>query len=197
MDKTEGRKKSKSSKKKESSRETNGLAMRIRSTNSEKEAEALVKTKNITLLRQEIVWYHQKNKHMVSRGEGSVTLHGGSNRHLVALLPGGRRRRYHLGTRRSPSLPLHRPSRRSARTYPARGRHPRPRQPARHRARRRRPRPRRRRRKLRQRRPALPRCTMWRSRRAVSAQNKKEGISTTRAKTLTYTHEESFSHTVS
>ena len=36
VDKTEGRKKSKSSKKKESSRETNGLAMRIRSTNSEK-----------------------------------------------------------------------------------------------------------------------------------------------------------------
>ena len=57
VDRTEG-KNQKAVKKKESSRETNGLAMRIRSTNSEKEAEALVKTKNITLLRQEIVWYH-------------------------------------------------------------------------------------------------------------------------------------------
>ena len=143
--------------------------------------------------------YRRKNYRdrecVVSHKQQHISLEGSLYRTtLVALLPRGRGD--HLGTRRSPSLPLHRPSRRSARTYPARGRHPRPRQPARHRARRRRPRPRRRRRKLRQRRPALPRCTMWRSRRAVSAR-KQNGISTTRAKALTETHEESFLHTVS
>ena len=147
--------------------------MRIRSTNSEKEAEALVKTKNITLLRQEIVWYHQKNKHMVSRGVGSVTLHGGSNRHLVALLPGGRRRRYHLGTRRSPSLPLHRPRRR-ARADPARRRQPRSVRAARRRAHRRRPRARRRRRQLRQRRTPFAGVAMWRPGRTVPAAHELE-----------------------
>lgn len=107
-----------------------------------------------------MVWYQTTyaSRHI-------IPLHAGA---LVAVFA-RRARRDHLRARRSPSLPLHRPARRTrARApHPARRRQPRP---ARHRAvHRTRPRTRRRRRELRQRRAPLARGAMWRARRAIPA----------------------------